>query len=104
MYKLKAKKNTNPTELDMKHVDHIIQYLAKLQRTNDISLILGGDQGVQMIGAVDTSFAPDNENYRSITGTTSTWLLILVVCKQYVPGVPYLLIHPGVMTVSNVIC
>ena len=69
-YKLKARENTNPTALDMKQVDHIIQYLAKLQRINDISLTLGGDQGVQMIGTVDTSYAPDNADYKSITGAT----------------------------------
>ena len=31
-YKLKAKKNANPTELDTKHVDTIIKYLARLLR------------------------------------------------------------------------
>ena len=70
-YKLKAKKNSSPNELDMKHVYIIIQYLAKLQRTDDISLVLGGDQGIQMVGTVDTSYAPDGENYGSITGATS---------------------------------
>ena len=30
VYKLKAKKNSNATELDMKHADNIIHYLAKL--------------------------------------------------------------------------
>ena len=69
-YKLKAKKNTNPTALDMKHVDHIIHYLAKLQRTDDVSLVLGGDQGIKMIGTVERSYAPDGENYKSITGAT----------------------------------
>ena len=53
-YKLKAKKNANPTELDMKHVDTIIKYLARLLRQNDITLVLGGDQEVLMIGIVDT--------------------------------------------------
>ena len=53
----------------MKHVDYIIQYLAKLQRTHDISLTLGGDQGIQMIGTFDTLYAPDGENYKLITGT-----------------------------------
>ena len=63
-YKLKAKTNSNPNELDMKHVDIVIQYLAKLQHTNDISLVLGGgDQGFQMIGTVDTSYASDGEGY-----------------------------------------
>ena len=54
----------------MKHVDLIVKYLAKLQGQNDISLVLGGDQGVKMIGTVDTSYAPDGENYESITGAT----------------------------------
>ena len=41
----------------MKRVDLIITYLAKLQRENDISLVLGGDQGVQLIGTVNTFYA-----------------------------------------------
>ena len=65
--KLKAKKNANPTELEMKHVDYIIHYLVKLQRTNDVGSVLGGDQGIKMIGSVDTSYAPDWKNYKSIT-------------------------------------
>ena len=67
-YKLKAKKNEHSKELNMKHVDIIIRYLARLLRTNDITLVLGGDQGVNMIGTVDTSYAPDGENYKSIAG------------------------------------
>ena len=67
-YKLKANKNSNPTAVDMKHVDNIIHYLAKLQRTNDVGLVLGGDQGIKRIGTVETSYAPDGENYKSITG------------------------------------
>ena len=58
-YKLKARKNTKPTALDMKHVNHIIHYLAKLQRTDDVTLVLGGNQEITMIGTVDTSYAPD---------------------------------------------
>ena len=54
----------------MKHVDNIIHYLAKLQRTNGVGLVLGGDQGIKMIGTVDTSYTPDGENYKSITGAT----------------------------------
>ena len=70
VYKLKAKKNANPTELDIKHVYIIIRYLARLLRTNDISLVTGGDQGINVIGTVDTSYTLDGENYKSITGAT----------------------------------
>ena len=54
----------------MKHVDTIIKYLARLPRQNDTALVLGGDQGIQLIGTVDTSYAPDGEDYKSITGAT----------------------------------
>ena len=87
MSELKAKKNANPTELDTKDVDAIIRYLAKLTRTNDINLVLGGAQGIQMIGTVDTSYAPDGENYKSITGATlhmaSTTGSMLSMCARH---------------------
>ena len=38
-----------------------------IQDEIDISLVLGGDQGIQLIGTVDTSYAPDGEDYKSIT-------------------------------------
>ena len=61
-YKLKAKKNSNSNEFDLKRADNIIQYLAKLHRTNDISIVLGGDQGIHTVGTVYTSHAPDGED------------------------------------------
>ena len=69
-YKLKAKKNSNLNHLDMKQVDNIIQYLAKPQRNGEVELVLGGDQGVKMIGTVDTSYAPDGEDFKSIISAT----------------------------------
>ena len=74
-YKLKARKNTKPTALDMKHVDHIIHYLEKLQRTDDVSLVLGSNQGITMIGTVDTSYAPNGKT----TKIPYTWPRIPVV-------------------------
>ena len=46
----------------MKHVDTIIKYLMRLQRTGDVSLTLDGDQGVHMMCTVDISYAPDGED------------------------------------------
>ena len=54
----------------MKHVDNIIRCLVYLQCTNDVSLVLGGDQGVQMMCNVDKSYAPDGKDFKSITGAT----------------------------------
>ena len=86
-YKLKARKNTKPTALDMKHVDYIIRYLAKIQRNDDVKLVLGGKQGITMVGTVDTSYAPDGENYKSITGATihmaSNTGSILTMCSRH---------------------
>ena len=71
----------------MKHVDNIIQYLARMQRTDDVDLVLGGDQGVQVIGTVDTSFTLDDEDYKSITSATlhmaSNTGSMLTLCSRY---------------------
>lgn len=87
VYKLNARKNANPTKLDMKHIDLIIKYLAKLKCENNISLVLGGDQGIRLIGTVDTPYAPDGENYVSITGATlhmaSTTGSMLPMCTRH---------------------
>ena len=54
----------------MNGVDTIIRYLARLQHTGEVSHTLGGDQGVRMVCTVDTSYASDAEDYRSMAGAT----------------------------------
>jgi hypothetical protein len=71
--RLKARRSSSPNELDMKHVDHIIKHVAYLQRTQSHGLTIGSDNGVQLIGTVDTSYAPSDvhsNDLRSITGGT----------------------------------
>ena len=50
-------------------------------------MVLGGDQGITMIGTVDTSYAPDGENYKSITGATihmaSNTGSMLTMCSRH---------------------
>ena len=94
-YKLKAEKSSNPKELDMKHVDNIIRYLAKLQRAGDIGLVLGGDQGIKMIGTVDISYAPDGEDYNYIIAATLHMASnSIVVCYLCVVAILFVPIHP----------
>ena len=57
--------------LEMKHFDNIIKYLAFLRLSNDISITIGGDPGVHTVCTVDTSYAPNGADYKSITGATS---------------------------------
>ena len=67
--------------LDVKNVDTIIKYLARLLRQKDINLVLGGDQGVQLIGTVDTSYAPDGD-MASTTGSTLSKCTSHIICAD----------------------
>jgi hypothetical protein len=54
---------------DVQELQRIIRYMVKMYRTDDYGLTIGGTNGVQLFGTVDTSFA-SHKDLKSHTGGT----------------------------------
>ena len=46
----------NPTKLNMQEIDRVIKCLARIRRTDEDGLWIGGTEGVQIIATTDTSY------------------------------------------------